>query len=280
MEIECQSSDDDLRDCAHDQMPQGVQWGSDRSISHDGVEIRTPIMSGDKGEAVVNAICHELKENQFEVDKSCGYHLHVECIDAKDNMSSKCRNLWLFYIAFEDVIMSFLPKSRRNNKYCQTLRSDYHFKEVRDAGNIEELEKIWYRVKDKMTLNRNKREKKNGTRYRGINMHTLFAFKHVEIRFHSGTINARKILEWVALHTAIVDRSFNVGFDHSELKRIHDLTDITDKTEEMFHLISVPLKTKDYFLTRQEVFAPPRKLSSDKKVEEETKEALSEEVEA
>lgn len=280
VEIETQYHNDIKAQEVKDNLPAGIQWGSDGSIRGHGVELRTPILSGKSGEDVITALCSLIKPKSFTVDSSCGYHLHIDVLDAKNDKLRHFKNVWLFYMAFEDVLLSFLPKSRRNNNYCLPLRTDYHYKEIKDAQIIEDLEKIWYRVPEKKDLKNEKNERKHHSRRRGINLHTMFAFNHIEIRFHSGTINARKILEWANLHLTIIDGIFKGDIDVGRLNYMNNQTDITDKTENFFAMVGLPKSSRAYFIARQELFEERRILPRDEMVEKEAKSILSSEREA
>lgn len=235
---------------------------TDGSIQGAGIELQTPPASGSTGEKLIEDICKELIKNQFKVNRSCGYHLHLDVKEIDDKPANYqlviLQDLWLFYIAFEDVLLSFLPKSRKTgNTYCKSLKNDYNYTEIANAENTDKLEKIWYRARTNEQLNNAKADSKHGTRYRGINLHTLFSARHIEIRYHSGTINPRKVLEWVNLHTAIVDIVFQHNGIHRQwLSNMSSGTDITEKTKEFFNFLGKKLSktNKDYFLKRQKTF--------------------------
>lgn len=242
-------------------LPKEVGVSDDGSISGDGtgIEIQTPPASGIKAELLINDVCDILESNDATVNKSCGFHVHVDAKDVDDKDASGAfraiQSLWLFYIAFEDVIMSFLPHSRRASEYCHSLRSDYHFREIMDAQNIEKLERIWYRVANTQQATSAKSQSKHPTRYRGINMHTLFSGRHIEIRFHSGTLNPRKILEWTNLHLRIMDMSLTRNWNLPYLKELSTIIDVNEKTQHFFDMLKLPRSSVDYFLSRQKAFA-------------------------
>jgi hypothetical protein len=53
-----------------------------------------------------------------------------------------------------------------------------------------------------------------------MNMHARIIHGSVEFRYHSGTTNFQKILNWVKLCTAIVDRAY-------EIQEARSMTDLT-----------------------------------------------------
>lgn len=268
VEIECQYHDHDDAQDAQREMPKGMNCGTDGSINGNGLEFRTPVISGEKGEKFIVDACDNLKRHNFSVDISCGLHVHIDANDLPKTPINNRREfealkgLFLFYMVYEDVLLSFLPKSRRQSRYCLPLRDDYNIREILQAQSVNDLDKIWYRVTTKVSIRAHKKRKKHDSRYHGINMHTLFAFRHLEIRYHSGTINPQKILEWANLHATIMDRIFeNAGnINYSNLVKSNSALDINQKTTEFFNTIpSLPESAREYFLTRQEIFRQHQK---------------------
>lgn len=282
VEIETQYHRDKDIPKAYIRLPMEMGIGTDSSISGMGTELRSPPMGGSVAEEIVINTCKVLRELKFSVDTSCGFHVHLDVSDLNttDNHSAfvKVRDLWLFHIAFEDVIMSILPPSRRGTRYCQTLRSAYSIREIFNSNSMRDLEKIWYRMDDLRQIERAKGEHRHESRYRGINMHTLFSNCHVEIRYHTGTINAHKILEWVNLHATIIDHVFEVGFDMGWIEMMANSTDLHHKTNEFFNYLKMPSEREAYLLARQESFRSKVKVENSQAYNEGMK-VLSEEVE-
>lgn len=254
------------------ELPRIVGITRDGSINGYGFEIQTPPAAGNKGEMLINKVTDILSSYEAKTDRSCGYHVHIDFKDSVkrerqgdiyDYRHNMIKNLWLFYIAFEDVLASFMPRSRRNNRYCTQLKTDYHAKEIATTNNLEELEKIWYRVRGSSDLKSRKADRKDETRYRGINLHTLFIENHLEIRFHSGTINPRKILEWANLHCQIADLAVEMKLDSSVFNEQAVNVDLEQKTDIFFQILDLPEASEAYFRVRQEKFKnvrEPRKV--------------------
>lgn len=166
----------------------------------------------------------------------------------------KIKNIMLFYIAFEPVIYSYLPMSRRTNRYCMPISSFFHEKEIENCNNYKDLEKIWYREIDHETIEERKANKYDDTRYCGVNMHSLFSNNHIEIRFHSGTIDYKKIKMWADLHIAILDAISQNKINSDKLRTIKYTLDLSQKQDEMFKMINLPKNIQDYFKARQQTF--------------------------
>lgn len=107
-----------------------------------------------------------------QVNPSCGMHVHLDCRNR--DVEKVYTNLW----AMQSLLYSMVPVSRFKNKYCQP--SPYpSFEAQRD----------------------------NCERYAGINARSFKEHKTVEVRIHSGTLNATKIINWITLLTKIAHAS-------------------------------------------------------------------------
>ena len=231
LEIECLTSE---RNAIARAMPTlGVQ--NDGSVQGDyGVEFQTPIMSKKAGEDYVKQLCKLLKTG--EVNQSCGLHVHLSAEDVK----SRLQTIWRFYTVFDNVILSFLPASRRSNTYCKPISKLYSHADIQNNSG-EGLELLWYSIPRGTTrsrldeiLRRVKGESKHGSRYCGINLHTLITDGHLEVRYHSATLSAKKILYWVKLHQSILDtikENMNMG---SLISKADSMLSIVEKTQYLF----------------------------------------------
>lgn len=262
-EIECQYPNRVNASQVTKNIPKEIGVADDGSISGGrGLEFQTPKLKGKKGEDLIKNLCSTLIENKFKVDKSCGLHVHLDGQDFLEQ-NHKISLMWAFYIVFEDVLLSFLPVSRRKNNYCRLLKSDYHFREIVECQNTEAIEKLWYRSNHKGHIERYKHSKYHNSRYAGINLHSLLANGHLEVRYHSGTLNASKILEWANLHARIMDCAHAESLRMSQIEDASYIVNLKEKTEAFFAMLKLPEKSVKYFSLRQETFA-------DKKSEEST----------
>jgi hypothetical protein len=173
----------------------------------------------------------------------------------------------VFYLCFEDVLFSFLPHSRRGNTYARRLNTAYNVTEILNAYTVEQLEKIWYRQRNRARIKDIKESKYHDSRYTGVNLHSLFSDGHLEIRYHSGTLNAIKILEWTALHQAILDgavgktETLNDTLTVQEpyytvdqaMQSLH-ITNQAEKTRLFFQLLRLPERAQQYWIERQKTF--------------------------
>lgn len=239
----------------------------DGSLNDMGFELQFPLINGLKAEKMVKHTCAVLAENKAKVDETCGYHLHLEALPQEQGFKFIQRAMFVT-TAFEDVIRSFIPVTRRSNRFCFPLRSFMNLDILCMASSKEDLELIWYRTYNKPEIRKKKEGKYDSSRYNGFNFHCyLSKMKHLEVRHHTGTLNCDKILHWANLHTLLLDAIRRECQSHSNinswpLKAI--FMDIFDKsksksnlkevTTALFDFIKLSGESQAYFLDRQVEF--------------------------
>lgn len=259
------------------------------------IEIQSPILSGTKGEGNVIETCNILNDLKFVTDKTCGMHVHFGCGDAfirseaimaGIDKPSNLISLYLFHRLFEDVIVSFLPTTRRVNQYCGQFKngtarngSIYSLGSLNDAfdkmkgvKNLEQFEMYWYMAKSKGHINDLKRERYTISRYMGVNFHSLLKENHIEIRYHSGTLNYEKILYWVNLHGRIIELCASGVINQKKLEEIKNNNyTLEAMTAVMFNVLKLDKDTVEYLMDRQERFKNADTESVDEIVIDKTK---------
>ena len=213
------------------------------------------MLSGKKGLNYLKYFTDELSKNDFSVDSRCGLHIHLDGKDfvGNDNAKlAKLKKLALFYLYFEDVIMSFIPESRRKNTYCLPISESFTSRQVINCYTLEDFETLWYKDTDKANKERRKSNKYDDTRYAGINFHSLLSNKHLEIRYHTGSISYVKMMNWAKLHIMIMNSITLLQDFH--IKNAKYLTSLTAKTDLMFKLIKLDDESIIYFKDRQKKF--------------------------
>lgn len=260
-EIEGYYPSSDALDRATRDLPRAFGVSGDGSLGSRGIEFQTPMLQGKNGEDAIRLVTKVLNDNEFTTNRSAGLHIHLDGAGLVPKRRTKdypreLVALLSFYLSFEDVMMSFLPPSRRSNRYCHTMRNEYHSKEFQNVRNLEQLEKLWYRVNTRRHVSRRKNSKYDESRYNGVNVHSLLKDGHLEIRYHSGTMNSTKILEWVNLHQTILDLAVkNWAYMVSVSDKSLSLPDMDEKTELFFEALALPTRARLYFLDRQTTFA-------------------------
>ncbi len=116
---------------------------------------------------VVTKLCDYLKKIDAYVNKSCGLHVHL------DMRNRNLENAYSNLVASQKFLFAMQPKSSQENSYCLPVTG--------------------------------RKYKVHRTRYHAINSKAYAEHKTLEMRLHSGTVNAEKIINWVQLLATIAD---------------------------------------------------------------------------
>lgn len=143
--------------------------GSIRPNSGDTGKEITVLAKQSEITEVINKLCKYLVSAGAYVNDSCGLHVHLDMRHRDVNRAYN--NL----VAAQSVLYKMVPASRKSNDYCRPTRGRVFSRSSR-AG-----------------------------RYRGVNPLAYREHTTLEVRLHSGTINASKITNWVNLLAAIAD---------------------------------------------------------------------------
>lgn len=256
-ELECFYPDNRTVNTVTRSLDRAIGVSDDGSLGRRGIEFQTPKLKGKAGEDAIKAICKTLNANDFTIQRSAGLHIHLDAAGLVPKRRTKDKpvklvSMFTFYIAFEDVILSLLPKSRRGNQYCTVMKNEFSTRELHEVYTLEQLEKIWYRCDTRKTVSERKGNKYDNSRYLGVNLHSLFANKHLEVRYHSGTLDATKILEWVNLHQTIMDKA--VSGDLWGQREVANFPSLAEKTQLFFDVLKLPERAEQYFRSRQTMF--------------------------
>ena len=119
-------------------------------------------------------ICGKLNSMGVKVNVSCGLHVHFDCrhIDSR-----KVSLIGRRVARCIPALKTLLPKSRLNNPYCQT----------------------------DINRHRQTRRENREARYAFVNLMAYGRHKTLEIRGHSGTTDAKKIINWIRMLRKIMD---------------------------------------------------------------------------
>jgi hypothetical protein len=138
---------------------------------------REIVFSYQKGnESSVRKMCMLLDAHKAYVNKSCGTHVHFDMRGVSEHDVTLYGDRLAKYVP---ILKRMLPASRRNNSYCQ------------DTVN---------------TLIR-------GDRYAFVNLRAYTKHGTLEVRGHSGTLNATKILNWIAICDAVMFTRVRATFE-------------------------------------------------------------------
>lgn len=160
---------------------------ANRNQNGSGWELVSPILKGRDGLEQIKKVCKALKIAGAAVNRSCGLHVHH---DAADFTTNTFKNLIRLYARFEPVIDSLVSQSRRgnNNRYCKSL-AELNIDEIMKQKDLYNITALY------------------GNRYRKLNLQSYITHGTVEFRQHQGTIDADKIINWIKLTQAMVQRA-------------------------------------------------------------------------
>lgn len=153
--------------------------------SVDGMEFVSPILYGDEGLAEVRKICDHARRLNWEIDSSCGLHLHV---DLTEESEENCFKLAYAYMHTYNFWTSFVSDARKRNYYC--AKHTYTDADLISHGSFRD----WCHFAS------------HGSRYDWCNWYAWLMHKTVELRHHTATLNGNKICNWVKAHTRFIDK--------------------------------------------------------------------------
>lgn len=199
---------------------------TDSSIERQGgvefgeFELVSPILCGADGVDQINKVCAVLNAAGCTVNKTCGLHVHHE---VKDYKAANLARLVDFYRRAQSVIDMLMPPSRRGdtNQYCLSI----------PATNLCRTEDITHQY---------------GSRYYKINIQAYYRYGTVEFRHHSGTVDAEKILAWVAFTQCMVERCRRKISESTHKLTWFDLMQAVGFTHNPAHAVTAKFLTRRY----------------------------------
>jgi len=177
---------------------------TDSSATHQnhgrGYEIASRVLEGDEGlkeiEWYAKAMNNLRSAHGLKVNRKCGIHFHV---DISDFSEQQFKNLVLLVMYFEPVLWGINPPSRRENQYCRPVQGNDGFEYLagmRGPCTPEQIRRIL--------------EGQSGSsynRYFGLNITRYLTYGRIEFRYGGASLNPKKILGWVSVLLAIVEKA-------------------------------------------------------------------------
>jgi hypothetical protein len=183
--------------------PDGWRATFDGSISGEGREMVSVPANGDLLALRVRDLCRWATHYKITVNKSCGLHLHM---DATDTDWRDLQGIATVAKTFEKYIYYMLPRSRAG-RWCRPLRMS--LENIINCSSEGEFVNLWY---DSASCYID-RDKYNDSRYHGLNLHARFYLGTVEFRYHSGTLNNKKIMNWIRICNSIFETGIKLARD-------------------------------------------------------------------
>lgn len=183
---------------------------TDGSIfGQNAFELVSPPLMGEEGFRQIEIVCTVLKRLNAKVNRSTGLHVHHDAADMDVNAVKSVLTMWWKY---EDVLLYFLPVSRRANQYAPPVcpRAGNRYGVAYDWSPADgEQTDAWKRALDGVTSLSDVREggEFQHSRYAPVNCHALSRHGTLEFRSHNGTTEFAKIHAWIVLTQWFLTRS-------------------------------------------------------------------------
>jgi hypothetical protein len=101
-----------------------------------GWEIASFKASGYKDLKEISDVTIALKKDKVEVNKNCGFHVHV---DATDLVEDQVASIVAHWIKFEPWVVEAIPSHRKKNKFCKLLSKKRNY----DKGTKYSAADFW-----------------------------------------------------------------------------------------------------------------------------------------
>lgn len=158
------------------------------------VEFVSPICQYDDIEVLQNLV-RALRNAGAKVNGRCGIHVHV---DASNHTPKTLRNIVNIMASKEDLLYKALDVNVRREHYCE--KADTKFLDEinkRPPLSMDQIREMWYEGEDRSHIHY------DDSRYRGLNLHSVFQKGTVEFRLFNSTLHAGKVKSYVQLALAI-----------------------------------------------------------------------------
>lgn len=205
--------------------PQGRKWKvvSDASIQCEArgdrsasrlysVEVVSPICKYGDIETV-QEIVRQLRHAGAKVNPSCGIHIHV---DARNHSPQTLRNVVNIMASKEDLLYKALKVKVSRENYCQKADTSFLDRLNNDRPKtMERFEELWYNGNSRRGVHY------DHSRYRALNLHSVFSKGTIEFRLFNSTLHAGEIKSYIQLclaisHQGLIQRTASRSRTHSE----------------------------------------------------------------
>lgn len=207
-------------------LPDGRKWCcmTDGSLSMvndvaNGCEVVSPILTY-SDDAMLQTVVRTLRSCGARVDPSCSIHVHVD--GAKIDAIVAGRLLRLVYRRERQIVRALGTQQARLGQWCKATTSDL-IRRLDDARptTLDGLATVWYGTSNN---HHGRSIHYHGSRYQGMNLHSLWYRGTVEGRWFEATLHAGKVRAYTLLARALVAIAI-VGADFT------DATDPGDASE-------------------------------------------------
>ncbi|MCM1221348.1 MAG: amidoligase family protein, partial [Lachnospiraceae bacterium] len=163
------------------------------------VELVTPILEYEDI-AVLQEVVRSIRRNGGICNNTTGIHIHI---DFAPYDPQKLRNLVNIFASKEDMLYQALQvNENRENTYCQKV--DKHFVEElnrKKPKDLQTIKRLWYG--DDYEYHSHY----DSSRYRCLNLHSVFTDNNIEIRAFNSSLNAGVLRAYISLVLAVSNQA-------------------------------------------------------------------------
>jgi hypothetical protein len=174
-----------------------TKFGCKTDCSIGGREFDSPILYGDAGFEEIEALLDYAADHNWAVDRYCGCHTHYDMRDETNEELFRIAYAYAKTYRFWAACVSF---ERADNSYCEP--PSYTCSDVCtgfDRGEGFRSFGLSYE------------------RYDYVNLNAYSSHGTFEVRLLEGTVDAKTICNWVAIHARFMDYVKNHSFDDLDL---------------------------------------------------------------
>ncbi len=192
-------------------LPDGRKWliVPDGSLSGgrngENGEVVTPICTWADLEPIQAVVRALRTQAHAKVNTTCGVHVHVGVPADRFNAAALGRLAKMVY-AQEPLIFAALGvQAARADRYTRSVDADFIGRIASSAPQSREaLANNWYGASSAQYA---QREHYHQSRYRGLNLHSVFYRGTIEFRYFEGTLHAGEIKSWVLFSLALATKA-------------------------------------------------------------------------
>ena len=162
-----------------------------------GLELVSPVLRGANGLAELAKAVKALAGAGARVDRTCGVHIHI----GMDGLNgAQIMNVVDYYAANQSHINGLVARSRLSSGYCRPANQMSRYtmqaiSQARQATNPTQIRDAF----------------RNGERYYSVNVTSYAKYGTLEFRQHQGSLNGKKLTNWVKFLLATVENGLLHG---------------------------------------------------------------------